>query len=119
MSGFNCKYCGFDLSLRIDLLALAVNQDNEEFPKDLVFDGSCNKCNNYFHFSGEMFSKFLTMKIKENIIDPDTENYAIIEFDISNGDAEHFRKLIKECHKEEAKKFIFDLMKDDDIGKDD
>lgn len=112
MAGFNCKHCGFDLSLRIDLLAQAMQADHAdgEFPENVAVDGCCENCKNLFHFSGEMFSKFLALKIEEGVIDPRTQNYAILEFDIGEDEAEHFRQLMKDGHKDKAKAFMLKLM---------
>ncbi len=112
MAGFTCKHCGFDLSLRIDLLAQAMQADHADgnFPENVAVDGCCERCKGFFHFSGEMFSKFLAMKIEEGVIDPRTKNYAILEFDIGEEEAEHFRQLLEKGHKDEAKAFVLKLM---------
>lgn len=112
MAGFNCKHCGFDLSLRIDLLAQAMQADHADgkFPENVAVDGCCEKCQGLFHFGGVMFSKFLAMKIEEGVIDPRTKNYAILEFDIGEEEAEHFRQLMENGHKDEAKAFMLKLM---------
>lgn len=121
MAGFNCKHCGFDLSLRIDLLAQAMKADhvNGEFPEDVAVDGCCDNCKGFFHFSGEMFSKFLSMKIEEGVIDSRTENYAIMEFDIGQAEADHFRQLLQEGRKDEAKTFMLKMMFRDERPVDD
>jgi len=112
MAGFNCRHCGFDLTLRIDLLAQAMQADHVdgEFPENVAVDGCCENCKGFFHFSGEMFSQFLAIKIEEGVIDSRTKNYAIIEFDIDNKEAEHFRQLLDEGREDEAKSFIRKLM---------
>ena len=112
MSGFHCKHCGFDLSLRIDLLAQTMQAGHADggFPRNVAVDGCCENCEGFFHFSGEMFSKFLAMKIEEGIIDPRTKNYAILEFSIEENEAEHFRQLMEEGRKDEAKTFMLKLM---------
>jgi hypothetical protein len=114
MVGFKCKHCGFDLSLRIDLLARALEINRidveQDFPKDLAIDGCCDECKTPFCFSGEMFSKFLAMKVEEGVIDPRTENFAIFEFDVNEEEAEVFRQLLKEGDKKKLTALITKLL---------
>lgn len=112
MAGFRCKHCSFDLSLRIDVLVKAMQADypDGEFPEDVAIDGCCDECRRPFQFGGRMFSKFLSMKAEEGILDPRTKNFAIIEFDINNEEADWFRELISGDNKEELQAFIAKLM---------
>ncbi len=113
MAGFKCKHCGFDLSLRIDLLARALKADHQDkkFPSDIAIDGCCGDCKKPFTFSGEMFSKFLALKIEEGIIDPRSERFAIIEFDIGREEADDFKRLLNEGNKKELQAFLTKLMR--------
>jgi len=112
MAGFKCKHCGFDLSLRIDLLARAIQLDHRDdgFPENVAIDGCCDGCKKPFRFDGEMFSKFLGMKIEEGVIDPRTENFAIVEFAIGKEEADHFRKLMSEGNGKELQAFLIKMM---------
>ena len=95
MPGFNCENCGSDLSLRMDLLALAVQGDypDGDYPRDLSVEGACEECGHGFEYSGEMFTHWLTSKADEGIINPETSKYAIVEFDVSEDELEEFQKL--------------------------
>ena len=118
MPGFTCKHCGFDLSLRMDLLALSVKAEYPEndFPSDLSVEGICESCGKPFLFEGEMFTHFIVSKVEEDIINPATEDYAILEFDVSEEELVVFQKLLKEGNKEKLEEFVRRLLyrQDDD-----
>jgi len=121
MAGFTCKHCGFDLSLRIDLLAraLKVEHQDKKFPSDLSIDGCCDDCKKPFTFSGEMFSKFLALKIEEGIIDPRTERFTIIEFGVEPDEAEDFKRLLNEGDKEKLQAFLIKMRNKEERPDDD
>jgi len=121
MAGFTCKHCGFDLSLRIDLLARALKVDyqDKKFPSDLAIDGCCDDCKKPFTFSGEMFSKFLALKIEEGIIDPRSERFTIIEFGVEPDEAEDFKRLLNEGNKEKLQAFLIKMMNKEERPDDD
>jgi len=116
MPGFSCKHCGFDLSLRVDLLALSVKAEYPEndFPTDLSVEGVCEGCGRPFLFEGEMFTHFIVSKVEEDLIHPDTEKYAILEFEVSEEELEIFHKLLEEGNKEKLEEFMRQLLKQRD-----
>ena len=109
---FKCSSCGFDLSVRMDLLALAIKSDypGEDFPKELSLDGVCDSCTAPFNYSGEFFSHYMRIKIEEGIIRPETSKYAIMAFDISDNEHEEFKKLTELGDKKKLEAFLRELM---------
>ena len=112
MSGFHCKNCGFDLSLRMDLLARTVQADHSDgdYPEDLSVQGACDKCGHRFNYSGELFTHWLVTKAVEDVINPEADKYAILEFTISKEEVEEFQKLIDADDKPGIDEFIRDLL---------
>lgn len=108
MAGFTCKKCGFDLTLRMDLLALAVQADHPDgdYPNDLSVDGACEKCGQHFNYCGELFTYWLITKAEENVISPETDKYAIVEFSLSDEEVEQFQRLLDSNNKQELDHFI-------------
>jgi hypothetical protein len=117
MPGFACQHCGFDLSLRVDLLAVAVKAEYPEndLPTDLSAEGICEECGKPFVFEGEMFTHYVVSKIEEEVISPETENYAILEFEVSDEELKEFQELLGEGNKEKLEEFMRRLVfrKDD------
>lgn len=108
MAGFTCKKCGFDLSLRMDLLALAVQADHPDgdYPKDLSVDGACEKCGKHFNYCGEFFTHWLVTKAEEDVISAETNKFAIIEFSLSDEEVEEFQRLIDSNNKPALDQFV-------------
>jgi len=116
MVGLCCKSCGFDLSLRVDLIVRAMknNYEDGEFPSDVAVDGCCDECKAPFCYSGEMFAKFLQMKAEEGVINPRADNFMILEFDIDQDKLEQVRKALKEGNAAEIQALIIKLMAEDE-----
>ncbi len=92
---FKCNHCGFDLSVRMDLLALAIKADypDDELPNDLALDGTCDSCGSPFNYSGEFFSHYLRTKVEEGVIGPETSKYGLVALDVSGEEHEEFKRL--------------------------
>ena len=95
---FKCQHCQFDLSVRMDLLALAIKADypDGDYPKELALDGTCDSCGGSFNYSGEFFSHYMNTKVEEGVIGPKTGKYAIMAFDVSEEEHEEFKRRIHE-----------------------
>lgn len=115
---FKCRTCGFDLSVRMDLLALAIKADysDGDYPKELSLDSSCDSCGDPFSYSGEFFSHYMRTKIEEGVIDPETDKYAFMMFDVSDEEHEEFKRLTELGNKKKLDAFLRELMlrSDDD-----
>ena len=113
MSGFYCKTCDFDLSLKVDLLARAVIADYSEDdpPEELSLDGTCSECGDVYSFDGEMFTHFVLTKVQEGIISPEALAVEIIEFEVSEEDAAEFKAIMDEGDDKKLQAFINRLMK--------
>jgi len=111
---FKCNACGFDLSVRMDLLALAIKADypEDEYPEDLSLDGLCDSCTAPFNYSGEFFSHYMRLKVEEGVISPETRNYAIIAFDVTDEEHEEFKRLTKLGDKKKLNAFLRKLQRD-------
>lgn len=98
MAAFVCKHCDFDLTLRVDLIARAMKAEYKtgEFPTDISVDGCCDRCQEPFHFGGEMFTHFLTTKAEEDMIDPRASDFLIIEFDASTEEMDEVRRALSQ-----------------------
>ena len=109
---FKCQNCEFDLSVRMDLLALAIKADypDEDYPKELALDGTCDSCRAPFSYEGEFFSHYMRTKVEEGVISPETSNYAIIAFDISDEAHAEFKRLTELGDKEKLDAFLHGLM---------
>ena len=109
---FKCQHCQFDLSVRMDLIALAIKADDPEgdIPKDLSLDGTCDSCGSPFNYSSEFFSYYLKTKVEEGVISPETSKYAIMAFDISGKEHEEFKRLTELGDKKKLDAFVRKLM---------
>jgi len=109
---FKCNACGFDLSVRMDLLALAIKADypDEDCPKELALDGTCDSCGSPFNYSGDFFSHYMKTKIEEGVIGPETGKYAIMAFDVSDEEHEEFKKLTELGDRKKLEAFLRKLM---------
>jgi hypothetical protein len=109
---FKCRECGFDLSVRMDLLALAIKADYPEadFPKELTLDGTCDSCGSPFNYGGEFFSHYMKTKVEEGVIGPETGKYAIMAFDVSDKEHEEFKRLTEQGDKKKLDAFVRKLM---------
>ena len=109
---FRCNACGFDLSVRMDLLALAIKAEYPEgdYPKELALDGTCDSCGKSFNYDGEFFTYYMKTKVEEGIISPETDRYAIIAFDISDEEHEEFKRLTECGDREKLSVFLRKLM---------
>ncbi len=109
---FKCSHCGFDLSVRMDLLALAIKADypEEDYPKELSLDGVCDYCGRPFNYSGAFFSHYMKTKVEEGVINPETGKYAIVAFDVSDEEHEEFKRLTELGDKEKLDTFLRELM---------
>jgi len=109
---FRCSECGFDLSVRMDLLALAIKADYPagDYPKELALDGTCDSCRHPFTYDGEFFTHYMRTKVEENVISPETSRYAIIAFDISDEEHEEFKRLTEQGDKPKLNAFLRKLM---------
>lgn len=117
MPGFTCGNCGSDLSLRMDLLAIAIQADYPEgdYPRDLSVDGACAECGHSFNYSGIMFTHWLKSKAEEGIIDPETDRHAIVSFEVSSEEVKEFQRLTKLGDKKKLQAFVRSmLMKDEE-----
>lgn len=112
MPGFNCSNCGSDLSLRMDLLAIAIQVDypEKDYPRDLNVDGVCEECSHPFNYSGTMFTHWLKSKAEEGVINPETNRHAIISFEVSNEEVEEFQRLTELGDKKKLQAFIQHIM---------
>ncbi len=112
MPGFNCGNCGSDLSLRMDLLAIAIQADYPEgdYPRDLSVDGACEKCGHPFNYSGTMFTHWLKSKAEEGVIDPETDRHAIVSFEVSNEEVKEFQRLTELGDKKKLRTFVRRMM---------
>jgi len=113
---FKCKECKFDLSVRMDLLALAIKADypDEDYPKELALDGTCDSCGAPFSYSGEFFTHWMKTKVEEGVISPETGKYAIIAFDVSEKEHEEFKRLTELGDKKKLNVFLKKLMRRQD-----
>ena len=113
MGSFSCKHCGYDLSVGIDCLALAVQEDyqDKDFPSELCIEGVCNDCRNPFIFEGELFTYFILTKAAEGVISPAVKNSLLIDLDISEEDAEEIERLLKEKNSDGVQDLVRELMK--------
>lgn len=109
---FKCKACDYDLSVRMDLLALAIKADypDGDFPNELALDGTCDSCGAPFNYGGEFFTHWIRSKIEENVISPETGRYAIVAFDVSDDEHAEFKRLMELGDKEKLTAFIRKLM---------
>ena len=105
---FKCQHCQFDLSVRMDLLALAIKVDypGGECPKELSLDGTCDSCGSPFNYSGEFFSHYLKTKVEEGVINPETSKYAMMAFDLSDKEHEEFKRLTELGDKKKLDAFV-------------
>ena len=113
MPGFNCPNCGCDISVRMNLLALAIKADypEEDYPEDLQVEGFCEGCENAFEFSGKMFTEVIVAKIKENIIDPRVNSYVILDLDMTDEETEEFKQLLEDGSREELHGFMMRVLR--------
>jgi len=109
---FKCEHCQFDLSMRMDLLAMAIKADypDEDIPKELSVDGTCDSCGDPFSYSGEFFSHYMKTKVEEGVIGPETGKYAIVAFDVSDKEHEEFKRLTELGDKKKLDAFVRMLM---------
>ena len=116
---FRCDTCGFDLCVRMDLLALAIKSDyaEEDYPKELSLDGTCDSCGATFSCGGEFFTHYMKTKVEEGVISPATSNYAIIALDVSVEEHDEFKRLTELGDQAKVNAFIQKLMKDSDKRK--
>jgi hypothetical protein len=118
---FNCNQCGFDLSVRMDLLALAIKADypDDGYPEELALDGVCDSCGKPFNYGGKFFSHYMKTKVEEGIIRPETGKYAIVAFDVSEEEHEEFKKLLELGDKEKLDALLLKLMLQQDHDSED
>jgi hypothetical protein len=109
---FKCKNCGFDLSIRMDLLAMAIKAEypDGDLPKELALDGACDVCTRPFAYGGAFFTHWMKTKIQEGVISPETGNYAILAVDISDEEHEEFKRLTRLGDKDKLQKFVRGLV---------
>lgn len=114
MAAFGCKNCGFDLSLRVDLIARAMKEEykDEAFPTDVSVDGCCDKCKAPFHYSGGMFAKFLEMKAEEGIINSRANDFLIVEFDVGAEEMRQIKDILKDGDQEALQALMIRLLAD-------
>ena len=109
---FKCRSCKHDLSVRMDLLALAIKADypDNDIPKELALDGTCESCGAPFNYDGEFFSHYMKTKVEEGVIGPETGKYAIMAFDVSDKEHEEFKRLTELGDKKKLDTFVRMLM---------
>ncbi len=109
---FKCDGCGFDLSVRMDLLALAIKADypDDDVPKELAVDGTCDSCGASFNYDGELFSHYMKIKVEEGVINPTANKYAIMAFDVSDEEHDEFKRLTELKDSKKLNDFLRKLM---------
>jgi hypothetical protein len=109
---FKCNGCGFDLSVRMDLLALAIKADypDDDFPKELSLDGTCDSCGSPFNYGGNFFAHYMKTKVDEGVISPETSKYAIMAFDVSDKEHKEFKRLTELGDRKKLNTFVRKLM---------
>ncbi len=112
MPGFNCKNCGFDLSLRIDLIARSIwiDHPDADLSPGIEVDGICDDCSAPFNFSGPMFSNYLATKVEEQIISPEADNFTILDMKVTREEAELFKTLLAENRKDELTALLIRIL---------
>ena len=115
MSGFYCKNCDSDLSLKVDLLARSVAADHSEDdpPEELTLEGLCGDCGELYSFHGEMFTHFVLAKSWEGTISSEAMDAEIVEVQVSIEDAEEFKVLMDAGDQDKLQAFIKHLMEKD------
>ena len=111
---FRCSACGFDFSVRMDLLALAIKADyaEEGYPKELSLDGTCESCGASFNYGGEFFTHYMKTKVEEGVINPATSDYAIVALNVSEEEHDEFKRLTELGDQKKIDAFIQKLMSD-------
>jgi hypothetical protein len=109
---FKCQHCETDLSVRMDLLAIAIKTDypDGDYPKELSVDGTCEDCGGAFNYAGEFFTSWMKMKADEGILSPETQKYGIVAFDVSDEEHEEFKRLTELGDKKKLDAFVQKLM---------
>lgn len=79
-------------------------------PKDLTLDGTCDSCGAPFNYGGEFFSHYMKTKVEEGVIGPETGQYAIMAFDVSDEEYDEFKRLTELGDGEKLSAFIRKLM---------
>lgn len=117
---FKCTSCEYDLSVRMDLLAIAIKTDYPEgdYPKELSVDGTCDACGAPFNYAGEFFTYWMKTKADEGVISPETNRYGMVAFDVSEEEHEEFKRLTELGDQKKLDAFVQKLMlrPDSDCG---
>lgn len=114
MSAFSCKACGYDLTIRVDLLAVTIQEEfpDGDYPDDLAIEGNCNECNSTFSFSGRMFTQFVKIKAEEGVICEEVQDYDIVNIPLTEEQFEEFNRLVEFGDQDLIQEFIHSIIKD-------
>lgn len=113
MTGFACKNCNEDLTVRIDLLAMTLRDEypDGDYPEDLSVEGNCSACESGFAFSGHMFTQFMKAKVEEGVISDEAEEYEIINIPLTEEQLEEFNILVEDGDQKGIEEFIHEIIK--------
>ena len=99
------------------LLALAIKADypDDDFPKELALDGTCDSCGGSFNYDGKFFSHYMRTKVEEGIISPKTGKYGVVALDVSTEEHDEFKRLAKAGDEEVLHAFVKQLFERSEV----